>query len=158
MTIKEKIIAEIRSYIGFETQDTLLNHFKPFYKNDKRFYGTFTPTGFKIWRCSRYLTAICYPVAIATFDDSSKKLQVNLKTKMNSAGILFIVFFLLGIGIGGFLMIKGNKTIVEFIKKDIFLWILYMAPFSFLLLYLSSFFSKEILSQVEGMIRDAEKK
>jgi hypothetical protein len=157
MTIKEKIIAEIRSYIGFETQDTLLNHFKTFYKNDKRFYGTFTPTGFKIWRCSRFLTGLCYPVAIATFDDSSKKLLVNKKTKLNSAGILFTVFFLLCIGIGGFLMIKGDDSFFEFLKKDIFLWIFYMAPFSFLLLYLNSFFSKEFLNQVEGMIRDAEK-
>ena len=76
---------------------------------------------------------------------------------MNSAGILFTTFFLLCYGIGGFLMIKGDDSFFEFLKKDIFLWILYMAPFSFLLLYLHSFFSKEILNQVEGMIRDAEK-
>ena len=128
MTKNDKIKSAIRKVITNEQEDTLLNHLKTWWKGNGDFNGIITETGFKVWRCHWFWTGVGYPVVIGEISEANNRVQINLKTKINKAGMIFMLFLLflwiillLIILIGGTnLNTLFSKIIVSFLYLVIF--------------------------------------
>lgn len=156
MTKTEQIEKRIKSYIGKNTDDTFHNHWKIFFNDDDRLYGTVTSTGFKIWKYDRIVKGIMHPVITADLKETDR-LYVYLKSKMNIAGLLISVIILSGWGIGGVFLIKGDTSFAAFLKSRIPIWFLYFSIMFIAIAYPYSIARKEIIAIAEAIIKGETK-
>ena len=100
MNTSEKIIKVIEQKIYYKRNDTLLNHLKTYFRLDKiNFSGQCNGRQFSVWRYSAF-TGLFYTVIIGDIQSDNEKLNIVLKTKLNSAGFLLSTLIFLGFFFG----------------------------------------------------------
>lgn len=141
---KERKKKLIQKEIVHEREDNFLNHVKSWWAGDGELSGMVSDDDFKVWSCSSRQSGIMHIVVQGNFTFENESLRIYLKTKVNIAGRIFMICFLLFWAIVAFVLL-GNEAL--FLRCLLFL----IFPTLFVLGY--NLERKIILEAVEKIIR-----
>ncbi len=140
---KEHIKKLIQKEIAYERKDTFVNHVKSWWSGDGELSGVVSENSFTVWSCKWRQSGIMHVVVEGEFIENNEILKVLLKPRINIAGKIFLVSFLIfwAIGVVGFM---GKEALL--LRCLLFL----VFPAMFVLGY--NFERKIILEAVEKII------
>ncbi|MBR8538364.1 hypothetical protein KDU71_22525 [Carboxylicivirga sediminis] len=144
---------KIQNIIFKKSKDNLLGHLKTvLFIREGYFIGFINENNFKIWRYSYCWSGAFYPVLNGKIINSNGKQKIQLRTKLNSLGMLIQILVLAGITYSlihiGVFSLKVVQTDWIFPLLGVVLILIFFAPMR--LAYLSS--RKNVVNEFKSII------